>query len=380
MGVHGHKLTGFELSPEQTRETLLAAENSKNQTEAAYKLGLSVRGFQKRLAKIRRKHNLGADDPFPIIPGKSVLYDAQSGEEKLIWATGKGVGAPTAEEVASQVREALDKYKPPKALKTAVKGDRDLLCVWPLPDLHVGMRAWGKETGGPDWDLTIANKVYRRTLSELAVLTPKSQKAVMIVLGDLMHSDNYQYKTTNPATNHIVDQDGRYPKVLVAATDLCIYSADVALQRADQLEIVVLPGNHDGQSAIAISLALEMYFKNNKRVKVHMTPGKHWFHEFGRVMLAATHGDKCKPKDMPGLMAAVQPEMWGRTKHRIVFTGHLHHEEVKAYPGCKVETLAAPCPPDSWTAEMGFHSARHMQTRVFHREKGERFKQIVGIE
>jgi len=347
-----------------TDEVLALYLETGSYQETADRIGLGYEAVRKR---VRRN----------LPPGSSTLFGAE-GEQKLQWLRMPREALST-DEVASQVRQALFGYKPPKRLKTALKGSADLLCLWPLPDLHVGMRAWGKETGGADWDLAIANRVYRESMSELALLTPMTKHAIILVLGDLMHSDNYQYQTTNPATHHVVDQDGRYPKVLVAATDICMYSVDIALQRAETVEVVVLPGNHDGQSAIAIALALEMAFKSVKRVKVHMTPGRHWFFEFGSVMLAATHGDKCKPKDMPGLMAACQPEMWGRTKHRIVFCGHLHHEEAKAYPGCKVETLAAPCPQDSWTAEMGYHSARNLQTRIFHREKGERFKQIVGI-
>ncbi len=318
-------------------------------------------------------------DPFPIVPGKSVLYDAQTGNEKLVWATGKGMGALTLEEATAKVREALEDYKPPTPLKTAPAAPKkDLLAFYPLPDYHVSLRCWGDEVG-KDWDIAIAGKVLRQAHTELVAGMPETEHAIVLGMGDLVHADNYSQMTASRATSHVLDVDGRYPKALHAATTLVIDIVNLALSKAKFVTLRIMRGNHDEHAALAVSLALQMHFAPNKRVTVDTNPGLHWCYRHGKVLLAASHGHKVKPAQLPLFIAAEHSEDWGKSEWRFCFAGHVHHETRKEFPGCVVETLAAPVPLDSYAHEMGFSNSPSIQAMVYDKNKGKKLTMKVNI-
>ena len=349
-------------SPYTNEEVVEAVARHGSIKEAAAALGMKYDAVQKRLKR-------SGADIFPSHPGKSILYDGETGEPKLVWSKAPNK-APTEAEVAEAVSEALKGFRPPAALKTALRGDKDLLGIWPLADLHMGLRAWGKETGGPDWDTGIAKKRYQEGLAEVTQATPKVKQAVVLCVGDLSHADNYQQTTTNPNTNHLCDVDGRYPHMLEASIDTVLHTVSLALQRAESVSVVILPGNHDGATSVAVRLAVAAYYRNQKNVKVEKSPSRYWWYTWGLCMFGATHGDKAKVRQLPLLMAASQPEMWGKTRFRHIFTGHFHSKVVEEHPGVMAEILPSPAPADSWTAEMGFLSQQAFETKVYHKERG----------
>ena len=77
-------------------------------------------------------------------------------------------------------------------------------------------------------------------------------------------------------------------------------------------------------------------------------------------------------------MAADQPEMWGDTSHRYWFTGHLHHDHKKDYPGVSVEQIRILPPADAYAAENGYRAERDMKAIIFHRQHGEVARYIVN--
>ncbi len=356
-----------------TEEILDAIRFYGGRRAAAQALGMKADTLDKRVQRLK-----SSDDPYPIIQGKSILYDAESGDPKLVWSTGKGVNALTAEEVADAVHDTLKDYKPPAPFKTSLRGNKELMGFWPLPDLHMGLRAWRPETG-QDWDISIAGNRFRKAIEALGGIIPQTKKALVLGIGDLLHADNYHYGTTNPNTHHVVDADGRYPKMLKEAAEIVIHTISIARQRADEVDVAILRGNHDGASAVGIELALYYYFRNDKKINVILNPDKHFVTEWGSVMLFSTHGDTLKFKNVSGYASDHHAEIWGRTRQRLAFTGHYHYEKVVEQPGMTVEILQSPAAPDAWTTEQGFCSGRSMQARVFSKERGEvaRFKEPV---
>lgn len=329
---------------------------------AARALGMKANTVQRRLSRDR------GSDPYPIVPGKSVMYEAD-GSVKLVWSTGKGLHGISPEDIGGVVLDCLENYTPPKTYKPAVKGNADLASMIPLVDLHMGLKIWGEECGR-DWDISIAEKELQRAYSETICLAPPVKKAFVIGKGDLLHADNYMYQTGTPGTSHVLDCDSRYPKMLWSGINTVISVVEMALASADTVEVRILPGNHDVQSSIAIAIAVAMYFKKNKRVTVDTDPGPHWCAQWGKVMLAASHGDKLKSTAMSEAFAAMFPEAWGASRFRYFYSGHEHRERVQQRPGATVETLAAPVPPDSYAYSHGYLSSRHVQTMVYHKTKG----------
>ena len=117
--------------------------------------------------------------------------------------------------------------------------------------------------------------------------------------------------------------------------------------------------------------SMALYFARNPRVNILSSAGKFFFYEFGSVLLGVTHGDTGKPAKLAGVMAADQPEAWGRTKHRHWLTGHVHNESRLEMAGVTWETFRTLAPTDAWARAAGYRSGRDMQSIVYHRKHGE---------
>lgn len=280
-------------------------------------------------------------------------------------------------EIGSQVREALDGYEPPKTFSAPPElTDADLATVYVCADWHVGLLSWQKETGF-NYDLKIGRKTIETAMTRLVSLTPSSKQAVVLGLGDLLHSDNYQGMTAQ--SKNILDVDGRWPRVLSTATQLILFTIDLALQKHETVLVRILPGNHDEQSAVAVTLAVSMYHQNNPRVTVDDDAGRFWWWSWGKVFLGATHGDKAKMKDLPLIMAARNPEAWGKARFRSIYTGHVHNQKSLELNGVTVESFQSPVAPDAWHVSMGYGAGRSVQAITHHKDQGEIMRQKVNI-
>lgn len=286
-------------------------------------------------------------------------------------------GELSLEETTKQIAEALAEHEgqAPQTAPPAHTED-DLATVYVAADWHVGLLAWKEETGD-DYDLKIGRRVIETAMSRLVAGTPNSKQAVVLGLGDLMHIDGYAHNT--PKSNNPLDADGRYPKVLYAATHLILYTIDVALQKHERVLVRILRGNHDEQSALAIALALALYYRGNERVEIDDDPGLFWWWSFGAVLLGATHGDKAKMKDLPLIMAARNSEAWGRSKFRHILTGHIHTQTGIELSGVTVESFQSPVAPDAWHVGQGYGANRSVNAITYHRTDGEISRHRVNI-
>lgn len=309
------------------------------------------------------------------VKGTSTLYDANGGVV-LEWVkTREDELSP--EEIGEQIRAALEGFEPPQAFSPApAQTEADLATIYPCADWHVGLLSWRKETGH-NYDLKIGQNVIKTAMTRLLSLAPNSAQGVILGLGDLLHSDNYEGMTSR--SKNVLDVDGRYPKILQASTELILFAVELALQKHQSALVRILPGNHDEQSAIAVALAVKMYFANNPRVTVDDDAGRFWWWSWGKVLLGATHGDKAKMKDLPLIMAARNPEAWGKAKFRHIYTGHIHTQTGIEMNGVTVESFQTPVAPDAWHINQGYSAGRSCQAITLHKDQGEIMRQKVNI-
>jgi hypothetical protein len=359
----------------RTKEAL--DRNGGNQSKAAAELGISRTTLQSRIYSARAR-KIAPDGP-PLdgfrVKGTSVLYD-KDGEVTASWIKTDAT-LPSLEEIGVQVRAALDGYEPPAPLGSfTAPTDSELVTVYPLADWHIGLLSWKKETGH-NYDLKIGQATIKGAMSRLIAGSPNAQQGVVLGLGDLMHADNYRNQTAR--SGNILDVDGRYPRTLQVATQLIIYTVDLALQKHSSVLLRILPGNHDDQSAIAVTLALSLFYQNNPRVTVDDDAGRFWWWSWGKCFLGATHGDQAKMRDLPLIMATRNPEAWGKSKYRHVYTGHIHKETSIDPGGVRVESFQTPVAPDSWTDGMGYSPTRSVSSITLHKSDGEIIRQRVNI-
>lgn len=308
-----------------------------------------------------------------IVKGESVLVDAE-GREKARWIkTREGAGAG----LVDGLREAFEAYRGGAGvIEPPPHEPDDLLTVYPIPDLHLGMYAWGRETGA-DYDVDIAVRNAMRGVNALVAQSRPSRRAVLLGLGDYFHANDA--KAATPGSGHQLDVDARWPKVFKAGAMLAVAMVEALARKHPQVEVVFLPGNHDPDAAMSLTVALSLFFDRTTHVKVYDEPGVFWHKRHGQCLLGATHGHTMRPDRMAMILATDRAEDWGQTQHRHVFFGHIHHETAKECAGVRVESFNSPAARDAWNAASGYRSGRALNAITFHADHGEIGRHRVAI-
>lgn len=401
------------LSDEDAQGAVDALRQHGSQRAAAVALGIATSTFQNRLKRAAERGLSGFD---PVMPGfvvDRVSTDTKSGESwvRQVREPGEEYAVPVGHRVKGEsalvdadgrvrakwvktregdldpmtvvewIKAAFADYQPaaePTNYVPVAPGMSETLTLFPVNDWHVGMHAWGREVG-TDWDLKIAERVLTKAMRDVLDRTPMSGTCVVLGGGDLLHADNSENRTLR--SGNALDVDGRYQKVISVACRLAVSAVDMALERHTRVIFRNLPGNHDENTAHAITYFMMAWYRNEPRVTVDTDPSLFWWHRFGKVLLGATHGHTIKIKQMPSIMAHRRAEDWGATRFRYVHGFHVHHKEMIATEGEGVicETHQAPIPSDAWHWGSGFLSGRSMQTITYHRETGESGRARVSI-
>lgn len=275
--------------------------------------------------------------------------------------------AEPPEAVAERIREALEGMEAAEPVSPPESVMADLCAVYPLMDAHVGMLAWGRETGSQDYDLDHAAQDMRHAFAKVLALTPAAEQAVLIVGGDFFHADDNRAET--PANRHKLDVDGRFWKVLDVGIGIIAETIHKLLQKHAKVMVRVLRGNHDPHSSMTLNFALAERYRNETRVHIEKDPRDLFMLQWGKCAIFAHHGDKGKPQQMALYLSDVCP-FWSETRHRHYLTGHVHHDHAKDLGPLRYESLRAFCPPDAYAASMGYGGRRALQSITFHKADG----------
>lgn len=378
----------LEFATPKQAEVVRAVQTHGSNRKAAKALGVSVsrvRGHVSELRKRAAKRGYAPENNIqhPTPSGFSVKeytteYSAD-GEVNKQWVKVSAdrqnkfdllVGAMEA--AAESWHGTAKKTAPPKY------ADKDLMCVYPFGDPHVGLFAWAEETGDKDFDLKAAEKVMYGAVDHLVDLAPPAQEAVLVSVGDLFHADNMSNRTTR--SGHPLDVDTRYQKVYQIALATILRCIDRCLEKHKKVRFISAVGNHDDVSAYTLAVAVSAFYAKEPRVEVDLTPGKFHWHRFGKNLIGVTHGDTCKPAKLPMVMAADRAQDWGETTERRWYVGHLHHDHVVEHPGCVVETIRTLTPRDAYASAGGWRSGQDMKLDVYHKEHGLINRHLVGVE
>jgi hypothetical protein len=236
--------------------------------------------------------------------------------------------------------------------KVHILSPENLMLELTMPDVHFGKLAWGVETGHANYDVKIAESIYWTAFETiLSRAEHRWFNNILFVVGnDILNSDDIEGRTTSGT---YVSSDARYHKTFSAVRSTQVRAIE-KLRKIAPVKVITVQGNHDQLSCWHLGDSLECYFHNYADVEIDNLPRQRKYHEHGLVGLMWTHGHKAKRTDYPALMAAEQPQMWGRTKYRECHTGHLHMTKTDEQHGFRTRILPSLTAPDDWLATNGF--------------------------
>ena len=315
------------------------------------------------------KHDMIKTCPDPFIcKGTSTLYN-RNGKVAAQWVKTTIDQEKLAEYLQGVIEASLANIKPVKIDKYTLKdNDPDILTVYPIADLHVGMLSWLNESGN-DYDLEIVEKVFKKILTKLIERAPASKQALICQLGDWIHVDNMKNETER--NGNPLDADSRYAKIYMVAMKLIRFAIETAASKHKDVYVINCMGNHDDMGAITMSVALSHIYEKSRRIHILSNPSPRQYFKFGNTLIGATHGYDCIPKDLPIVMATERKEEWGNTDFHYFYCGHIHQDKVTEIGGCKVESFRTVAGRDAWTNSKGYLSGRDLKAIVIHKDYGE---------
>jgi transposase-like protein len=367
--------------PEQTRftrrgdEYFEAWERLHNYTAIAKEFGVDESTVRKSVK--RRLEAQGADPAIArgmaavgleTLPNGGWVKSTKPDDNGLLysWYVSPQREAEAADKAATMA-DLMRSIPAVKLKTTSERADVGKLGFIPLNDLHAGAYAWAPETGYVDWDIALAVTRLQDWVGTLVARMPVCDEVVLFYNGDTLHTNGEDPFT--PASKHVLDKDGRHFKVIDMTASAIITTADLAAQKHGVVRLVIKRGNHDEDSYLALLLAAKWRYAEQPNVIVEEDPSPYWLYTWGEVMLFGHHGDRVKPDQLVMKMAADHPEVWGSTKHRVVWTAHKHHREMKQMLGATWEQASCLTAPDAYGAAWGSHALA--QAVIYHKERGE---------
>ena len=294
------------------------------------------------------------------------------------WYKTKRTTLVNPEDYAARMEEAFASFTPaaPATPRPEISF-LDQLTVYPWADPHFGMFAW-KGDSGQNWDLKLAVQAVKTTFTKLVAKSPRTRKALLLIGGDILHADNQAERTRS---GNPLDVDGRFPKVVDTAGETAAWNVSLLLTNHDEVEVIVLPGNHDENSFYAVTMFLRAWFRNEPRVTIDRSAKPTRYREYGDNMLGMTHGHMAKAKRMPLMMAADEREMWGRAKFTYAHMFHVHHasKDQDEDGGVLVETHRIIAPADAWHYAEGYRAGRGLQSITYDPETGESGRSVENL-
>lgn len=369
------------LSDEQLREAVEAKREHGTSTAAAAALGINYTTFKSRLTKAARRGLAPGHFEHGTAPGylmgKVTVQRNATGDIERTWERQSPEQRETVEAMEAAAAAMAAELPRCSPVPAPASGNAALATVYTLTDCHVGALCWHRE-GGADWDLGIAEQTLVRCFAAMIEAAPPADLGIVNQLGDFLHWDGLEAVT--PTSKHLLDADGRFPKMVDVAIRTLRQVIALALAKHSRVHVILAEGNHDIASSVWLRKMFKALYENEPRVTVDDSALPYYAYRHGNVLLAFHHGHIKKNDALPLLFAAQFSRMWGETTKRYCHTGHRHHVEEKEHSGMTVlqhPTLAA---RDAYAARGGWIADRSAQAITYHSTFGQVGRVMVSPE
>ena len=327
-----------------------------------------ISGWTKSIKISKENPGLANECDVAGIPIDSVKHGWYKGKHWSIAFKADQEEGPTFEEMLKNhiedVKSHTFKYEP---IKREISQNGNLLVIDPA-DIHIGKLASSFETG-EDYNNQIA---VQRVLDGVDGILSKSagfniDQIIFVAGNDVLHVDSPKRTTTSGTPQ---DTDGMWYDNFLIAKKLYIDVIDRLMQVAD-VHFMYNPSNHDYTHGFFLADSIKSWYKDCQNITFDVSIAHRKYYTYGTSLIGTTHGDGAKWQDL-GKLAAVESPDWSSTKHRYVYTHHVHHKIVKDDIGVTIESLRSPSGTDGWHHRNGYqHAPKAVEGFIHSKEHGQ---------
>lgn len=227
-------------------------------------------------------------------------------------------------------------------------------------DLHIGKLAWGGETG-ENYDTKIARNRFIASIETLLNRASgfKYERILFPVGNDFFNSDTILNTTTKGTPQ---DEDLRWQKTFMVGVNLLVDAINLLKQTGVDIDVVVVPGNHDFERSFYMGAYLEAWFSNDHQVNIDNNASPRKYYRYGEVLLGLTHGSEEKESSLPMIMAndIISKPHWSETKYHEWHLGHQHRKKDIKYIttnedlGVTIRYLSSLSGTEEWHHKKGY--------------------------
>jgi predicted phosphodiesterase len=264
-------------------------------------------------------------------------------------------------QVSSEIKEALRGIPEAQPSEPRPWFVEDKLTLYPLPDIHAGMRYRG-------WGLPQAVERLNNVFDHLIGSSFPTHTALIIILGDMLHHND---RTNKTQSGHVLDVDCTPEEAAAAMIASIARGIEVALLKHEEVVVAVLRGNHDRDSYLIVLYSLIERYRKEPRVKINKDDSEFLIFPWEDILIFAHHGDKAKPERLIMWAANEHRELWGKAKHCFLFTGHMHHMKAADINGVQWEQLRAVTPKDDYAISNSYSGRASAVAITYGKGEGE---------
>ena len=248
----------------------------------------------------------------------------------------------------------LKQYSPKFVKLERLENTNSYLLVLDPADIHIGKLCDSFETGESYNSQIAVQRVLEGVKGILQKVSSFNIDKILFIGGnDILHIDNARRTTTSGTPQ---DTDGQWHNNFLIAKQLYVEVLEILLSVAD-VHFTFNPSNHDYTNGFFLAQVIETYFRNCENITFDCSVSHRKAFKYYNNLIGTTHGDGAKQQDLPLLMAVEFSKEWAETKHRYVYTHHVHHKTSKDFAGITVESLRSPSGADSWHHRNGYQHA-----------------------
>ncbi len=370
---------------DRQREVLEVLDATKSQHATARQLGMSQKSVWRIVEACKKRYDTSnvaprkSESPSPqafSVKGYSTLrkYETPEGEKVMEWVKTDRNADAQAQAMRAAIeafRDELPRALPvPASASSRIRGGAPLLLnQYLITDYHLGMLAWGEETGDADWDTGKAEDLLVRWFQAAVDQAPAADKAIFAQLGDFLHWDGFEAVT--PTSGHVLDADTRFQRLVRVTIRVIRRVMDILLAKYSAVHVIMADANHDPASGAWLREFLAAFYETDPRVTVETSARTYYAYQHGRTLLCYHHGHKRPPKRVDEVFVANFRREYGQTDHAYGHLGHLHNDQVIETPLMKIEQHRTLAPNDAYASRGGWMSGRDAKVITYHKHFGE---------